>query len=91
MSSMLSGAFKAATTVNPFVKAKRIMGLHDMIGGSGPPVAAVPGPPTVNQDLIDQEAQDTARRRKGNAATVLTGNASVPQSSLAVTQLLGGG
>lgn len=39
-----------------------------------PQVPQTPGTPTVNQALIDKQANDLARRRRGAAATQLAGN-----------------
>lgn len=58
---------------------------------SSPPKIPAPIPePQVDQTLIDREAQDMARRRRGRTATVLAGDSPVPQQSLAKTALLGG-
>lgn len=64
-----------------------------MAGLFSPSTPKAPMPiaqPTVDQTLVDREAQDMARRRRGRAATVLAGDAKVPDQSLAAKQLLGG-
>lgn len=92
MSNIFSSAMKNATVFNPIEHRKNIFhATKEIYDPSTPPVPVTPGPPTVDQSLIDQEAQDTIRRRRGRSANVIAGDASVPSSSLAVSTLLGGG
>lgn len=60
-----------------------------MSGSSPKPPAVVP-PPQVDQDVVDRQTQDLARRRRGRAATILAGDTGpAPSESVAVKQLLG--
>jgi len=45
--------------------------------------------PMVNQEQVDRETADIARRRRGSAATVLTGGDSSTAGSVAGKTLLG--
>lgn len=61
--------------------------------GSNIPAAQPVVTPQVDQSLVDQQAADMARKRKGRAANVLVGDAdpsTLGASSLATKQLLGG-
>lgn len=92
MSQFFGAAVKNATVINPVRHGKNIIGASkELYNPTAPPVPITPGPPTVDQSLIDREAQDTMRRRRGRAANVIAGDAAVPGASLAVNTLLGGG
>lgn len=55
-----------------------------------PAVQAPPPTPQVDQGLVDRQAQDYARRRRGAAANILAGDAGAPAGgSVAVKTLLG--
>jgi hypothetical protein len=57
---------------------------------SMPAMQPPPPVPQVDQATIDREAMDLARKRRGRAATQITGNAGpIGADSLAVKQLLG--
>lgn len=51
--------------------------------------AAPPPPPMADQATVDREALDLARRRRGRAATVLTGSEGSSSGSVATQALLG--
>jgi hypothetical protein len=55
-----------------------------------PKVQAPPPAPTVDEAQVTRQAQDIARRRRGSAANVLTGDQAVPAGSVATKTLLGG-
>lgn len=48
-----------------------------------------PPPPTVDDAMMSQNAMDTARRRKGSAATILTGPSGINSSPVGTSSLLG--
>lgn len=59
------------------------------MGGSPSPPPVVQ-PPVVDKDIVNREADDLARRRRGRAATILAGDTGpAPASSVAVKTLLG--
>ena len=59
--------------------------------GSSPSPPPVVQAPVVDQDVVNREADDLARRRRGRAATILAGDTGpAPAGSVAVKQLLGG-
>lgn len=47
-------------------------------------------PPTIDNTLIDRQAQDYLRRRRGRASSIVAGDSPVPGSALATKSLLGG-
>jgi hypothetical protein len=53
-----------------------------------PKMQEPPPPPMVDQSVINREAMDLARRRRGRAATVLAGDTGT-SGSVAVKSLLG--
>lgn len=57
--------------------------------GGHPSPAPIVQPPVVDKDIVNREADDLARRRRGRAATVLTGDSGPPPSSVATKVLLG--
>lgn len=60
-----------------------------MSGGSPKPPKVVP-PPVVDEDVVNREAQDMARRRRGRAATILAGDTGpAPAANVSVKALLG--
>lgn len=58
------------------------------MGGSPSPPPVVQ-PPVIDKDQANREADDLARRRRGRAATVLTGDMAAPASAVSVKTLLG--
>lgn len=66
-----------------------------LTGGKKPPPppapVQMPVTPIVDRTIIDREAADMARRRKGRAATILAGDTgpSMPEGSVATKTLLG--
>lgn len=64
-----------------------------MAGIFNPTPPKMPKPvelPTVDQTLIDRQAQDLARRRRSRAQSTVAGDTGIPSSALASKQLLGG-
>lgn len=88
MSKILSPKNALKHPINP-VKATRD-DWRSMTKVDMPPVPDAPAVPTVDQAQLDRQSGDYARRRRGRASTVLAGDSSVPQGSLAVRTLLGG-
>lgn len=68
-------------------------GLFDLVGSlfnpKMPQIIPPPPAPQVDQATIDREAADMARRRRGAAANILTGDTPPPAGSVAVKTLLG--
>jgi hypothetical protein len=66
--------------------------MSGLFGGSTPtppkPIE-MPAQPKVDQAVIDREAGDMMRRRRGRAATVLNTGGDVPAGSVATKTLLG--
>ena len=69
--------------------------MSGIFGGGGTPTppkpVEMPVQPKVDQAVIDREAGDMIRRRRGRAATVLNtgGSGDVPAGSVATKTLLG--
>lgn len=58
------------------------------MGGSPSPPPIIQ-PPVVDMDVVNRQASDLAMRRRGRAATVLTGDTAAPASAVSVKTLLG--
>lgn len=57
--------------------------------GSDPGTPPVVQAPVVDKDVVQREADDLARKRRGRAAQVLTGDSPPPASAVSVSRLLG--
>lgn len=55
-----------------------------------PPLAAPPSPPSIDDATVARENEDAARRRRGRAATILTGPKGAGTPTTATKTLLGG-
>ena len=74
--------------INPIKATKD--DFRDLTRVDMPQVPEAIAPPTIDQTLIDRQAQDYLRRRRARSNAVVAGNTSVPGSSLATASLLGG-